>query len=69
MANAIYHRFFERMMKSFKREQWGPIVWEIDNLWYDCAQRTGEVETAARLLFDLMSSGKPLDAMGDAIFD
>ncbi|KAL7423964.1 hypothetical protein Q5752_001549 [Cryptotrichosporon argae] len=48
-------RFFERISQTFKRDKWAPIVREIRSMWYDCAQRTGSVETAARLLVEMMA--------------
>ncbi|WVQ77984.1 hypothetical protein IAT38_000065 [Cryptococcus sp. DSM 104549] len=47
-------RFFDRISQSFKRERWSPIVRQIRKLWYECAQRTGNVESAARLLVETM---------------
>ncbi|WWD15882.1 hypothetical protein CI109_100306 [Kwoniella shandongensis] len=47
-------RFFDRISQSFKREQWTPIVRQIRKLWYECAQRTGSVESAARLSIEMM---------------
>ncbi|WWC90065.1 uncharacterized protein L201_004998 [Kwoniella dendrophila CBS 6074] len=48
-------RFFDRISQGFKRERWSPIVRQIRKLWYQCAQQTGNVETAARLLVEMMS--------------
>ncbi|WVW83128.1 hypothetical protein I302_105146 [Kwoniella bestiolae CBS 10118] len=48
-------RFFDRISQGFKREGWSPIVIQIRKLWYECAQQTGNVESAARLLVDMMS--------------
>jgi hypothetical protein len=50
--------FFDRVSQSFKREQWPPIVREIRTLWYECTQRTGSVESAVRLLVEMMCPGK-----------
>ncbi|WVR05238.1 hypothetical protein IAU60_002250 [Kwoniella sp. DSM 27419] len=47
-------RFFDRISLGFKRERWSQIVRQIRKLWYECAQRTGNVETAARLLVEMM---------------
>lgn len=45
-------KFFERMSRSFKRERWVPILDEVQTLWLECAQRSGDVETAVRLLLE-----------------
>jgi hypothetical protein len=50
-ANA---RFFERISATFKKDKWSPIVRQIRTLWYECAQVTGNVEMAARLLVEMM---------------
>ncbi|WRT67104.1 uncharacterized protein IL334_004070 [Kwoniella shivajii] len=47
-------RFFDRISLGFKRERWSPIVRQIRKLWYECAQQTGNVESAARLLVEMM---------------
>jgi hypothetical protein len=47
-------RFFERISPTFKKDKWSPIVRQIRSLWYECAQVTGSVETAARLLMEMM---------------
>lgn len=53
----IYDSFFDRISQSFKRDKWQPIVREIRKMWYTCAQQTGTVEIAARLLVEMMGSG------------
>lgn len=47
--------FFDRISQTFKRDKWSPIVRQIRSLWYECAQRTGNVETAAQILLEMMS--------------
>lgn len=56
-------RFFDRIAKTYQREKWDPIVANIRTLWYECAQRTGAVEVAARLLLEMM--GQPGQDLGD----
>jgi hypothetical protein len=46
------------MAKAYVREQWTPVLWSIRSVWYQAAQRTGAVESAARLLLDMMSPGR-----------
>jgi hypothetical protein len=57
-AHVCDRRFFERISKNYQRECWDPIIWSVRDTWYDCAQRTGSVETAVRLLLQMMSPGK-----------
>ena len=47
--------FFARISPTFKEDRWSPIVRQIRKLWYECAQITGSVEVAARLLLEMMS--------------
>lgn len=51
-------RFFERIADTFKRNRWSPIVRQIRSLWYECAQKTGQVESAVTLLIEMMCPGK-----------
>jgi hypothetical protein len=57
-------RFFDRIAKTYQRERWDPIVANIRSLWYECAQRTGAVEVAARLLLETM--GQPGQESGES---
>ncbi|KAK4688106.1 trafficking protein particle complex subunit 11, partial [Tremellales sp. Uapishka_1] len=59
-------RFFDRISSSFKRERWQPIVKQIRALWYECAQKTGDMEIAARLLVEMMSTGQLFSARSGA---
>ncbi|WVF72135.1 hypothetical protein IAT40_006947 [Kwoniella sp. CBS 6097] len=54
-------RFFDRISQGFRRERWSPIVRQIRKLWYECAQQTGSVETAARLLVEMMCPGSGVE--------
>ncbi|OCF45455.1 hypothetical protein I317_00702 [Kwoniella heveanensis CBS 569] len=54
-------RFFDRISQGFRRERWSPIVRQIRELWYECAQQTGSVETAARLLVEMMCPGSGVE--------
>ncbi|WVQ98716.1 hypothetical protein IAU59_005847 [Kwoniella sp. CBS 9459] len=54
-------RFFDRISQGFRRERWSPIVRQIRELWYECAQQTGSVETAARLLLEMMCPGSGVE--------
>lgn len=52
------YSFFERISQTFERERWTPIVRQIRKLWYECTQRTGHVDSAARLLVEMMCPGE-----------
>ncbi|KAJ9121480.1 hypothetical protein QFC22_002096 [Naganishia vaughanmartiniae] len=47
--------FLRKIAHVYEEERWNPIVWSIRSLWYDCAQRTGTVDDAARLLLEMMA--------------
>jgi hypothetical protein len=53
-------RFFDRISDTFKEDKWSPIVRQIRTLWYQCAQHTGNVEAAAKLLLEMMSPSMSL---------
>ena len=48
-------RYFETLAQSFTSDRYDPLVREIRNVWYQCAQQTGDVEIAAKLLLEMMS--------------
>ena len=58
--SASKHRYCQRILRPYSNERWGAVVWSIRELWYQAAQRTGSVETAARLLLEMMAPGKDL---------
>lgn len=39
----------------YEEERWNPIVWATRTLWYECAQRTGTSDDAAKLLLEMMA--------------
>ncbi|KAJ9095965.1 hypothetical protein QFC21_005327 [Naganishia friedmannii] len=47
--------FLRKIAHVYEEERWNPIVWSIRSLWYNCAQRTGSVDDAARLLLEMMA--------------
>jgi hypothetical protein len=56
----LKHRYCQRILRPYNNEDWGAVVWSIRELWYQAAQRTGSVETAARLLLEMMAPGRNL---------
>lgn len=56
-------RYFETIAQSFTSDGFEPLVCQIRLLWFQCAQQTGEVEIAARLLLEMLSpeSGLPAE--------
>ncbi|ORX39862.1 Foie gras liver health family 1-domain-containing protein [Kockovaella imperatae] len=55
---------YDSAMKYFDelslQDQWEPIVKQTRALWYESAQRTGNVEAAARLLIEMICPGSGL---------
>ncbi|KAJ3501987.1 hypothetical protein NLJ89_g9091 [Agrocybe chaxingu] len=47
-------RFFERIAKTYRREQWDSMLRPLLSMWYACAQRLGDVELSIRLLIELL---------------
>lgn len=60
-------RYLNIISGKFAQEGWKPVLHEIRTIWYECAKRTGDVETAARLLVEILASGDAAD--GDALQD
>ncbi|KAG9036541.1 hypothetical protein FRB95_008596 [Tulasnella sp. JGI-2019a] len=48
-------RFFERIAKTYRQEQWGSMLRSILTMWYDCARQLGEVELVVKLLFEMLT--------------
>jgi hypothetical protein len=51
-------------MKPYANDGWDILVRSIRGLWYEAAQKTGSVESAAKLLLDMMAPGKWFDGDG-----
>ncbi|TFK74712.1 hypothetical protein BDN72DRAFT_812681 [Pluteus cervinus] len=47
-------RFFERIAKTYRREQWDPMLRPLLSTWYACAQRLGDVELSIKLLIEML---------------
>lgn len=55
-------RFFERIAKTYRREQWGTMLHSILLMWYDCARHLSDVELTVRLLFELLAPGVAINS-------
>lgn len=53
-------RFFERIAKTYRREQWSTMLGPLLRKWYACAQQLGDVELSIKLLVELLISGQGL---------
>ncbi|EJD46843.1 hypothetical protein AURDEDRAFT_86850 [Auricularia subglabra TFB-10046 SS5] len=50
-------RFFERIAKTYRREQWGKLLQPILRTWYASARQMPHLEPAVRLLFEMLAQG------------
>ncbi|KAL0578934.1 hypothetical protein V5O48_003082 [Marasmius crinis-equi] len=50
-------RFFERIAKTYRREQWGSLLGPLLSTWYRCAVHLEDVELSVRLLIEMLSRG------------
>lgn len=50
------------LAERFEQSAWRPIQAQLRTVWYECAQATGDVETAVRLLADMIAPGDGLPA-------
>ncbi|TRM69045.1 Gryzun, putative trafficking through golgi-domain-containing protein [Schizophyllum amplum] len=50
-------RFFERIAKTYRREQWGEMLRPLLTTWYDCAKLLGDMEMSVRLLMEMLAHG------------
>ncbi|KAF9268549.1 hypothetical protein L218DRAFT_852654 [Marasmius fiardii PR-910] len=50
-------RFFERIAKTYRRDQWGYLLGPLLSTWYTCAKRLGDVELCVRLLVEMLGQG------------
>lgn len=54
----IESRFFERIAKTYRREQWDVVLRPLLSIWYSCAQQTGNVELSVQLLLEMLGHGE-----------
>ncbi|KAH9915858.1 Gryzun, putative trafficking through golgi-domain-containing protein [Fomitopsis serialis] len=50
-------RFFERIAKTYRREQWDSLLRPLLTTWYSCTQQMGDMELSVRLLFEMLGHG------------
>ena len=50
-------RFFERIAKTYRREQWDALLRPLLSTWYRCAQQLGNMELSVQLLFEILGHG------------
>ena len=50
-------RFFERIAKTYRREQWGVMLQPLLTTWYKCAQQKGDMELSVQLLLEMLGHG------------
>ena len=54
-------RFFERIGKTHRRENWGVMLRPLLQTWYACAQQMGDVELSVQLLVEMLAHGPEED--------
>ncbi|CAL1711378.1 unnamed protein product [Somion occarium] len=57
-------RFFERIAKTYRREQWDALLRPLLSTWYRCAQHLGDMELSVQLLLEIIGHG-PQDDQDD----
>ncbi|KAI0079255.1 hypothetical protein K474DRAFT_1617849 [Panus rudis PR-1116 ss-1] len=57
-------RFFERIAKTYRREQWDSLLRPLLSTWYACAQQLGDMELSVQLLLEILGHG-PQDDQDD----
>ncbi|KAI5826272.1 hypothetical protein K523DRAFT_419385 [Schizophyllum commune Tattone D] len=50
-------RFFERIAKTYRREQWGEMLRPLLATWYECAKLLGDMEMSVRLVVEMLGHG------------
>lgn len=56
MHNVV--RFFERIAKTYRRENWDVMLKPLLQTWYACAQQLGDVELSVQLLIEMLAHGR-----------
>ena len=47
-------RFFERIAKTYRREQWGEMLRPLLATWYECAKLLGDMEMSVRSVVEML---------------
>ncbi|KAL1746670.1 Gryzun, putative trafficking through golgi-domain-containing protein [Schizophyllum fasciatum] len=50
-------RFFERIAKTYRREQWGDMLRPLLATWYECAKLLGDMDLSVRLVIEMLGHG------------
>lgn len=50
-------RFFERIAKTYRRENWDTMLRPLLTTWYACAQQLGDMELGVQLLVEMLAHG------------
>lgn len=50
-------KFFERIVKVYHKERWGPMLKPLLSLWYESAKQLENIEMCIRLVFERMALG------------
>lgn len=53
-------KFFERIAKTYRKEQWGTLLKPVLSTWYVCSRQVGNVDSAVQLLIEMMCSGNAM---------
>ena len=56
-------RFFERIAKTYRREQWDALLRPLLSTWYRCAQQLGNMELSVQLLFEILGHGMQMNGI------
>lgn len=51
-------RFFQRIAKTYRSEQWEIMLHSILSMWCECARQSGDVDATVPLLLEMIGSSK-----------
>ncbi|KAI0343684.1 hypothetical protein BDW22DRAFT_1328221 [Trametopsis cervina] len=54
-------KFFERIAKTYRRENWDTMLRPLLTTWYACAQQLGDMELGVQLLVEMLAHGATAD--------
>ena len=54
----IHLSFFERIGKTYRREQWGPLLNPLLSTWHTCSIKSGDVVLSIKLLVEMLGHGE-----------
>ncbi|KAF8514641.1 Foie gras liver health family 1-domain-containing protein [Hysterangium stoloniferum] len=53
-------KFFERIAKTYRKEEWGIMLKPVLSTWYTCSRQVGDVDSAVKLLIEMMCCGNAM---------